>query len=455
MSRQSTIVLVDTPGGTAPEFITAALATHPGVNALPGLAFVRDGLRLYRRHDLAGLDGDAIFDRLWQPSYEPGGRLWAGVARHLAPAARDGLPVAAARALFRQQHVPGAGYLATLGSFAVAVLQGCGWWRDGATHVAVCGVPFLKTVPWDELARPGCVLVEAAVPLDTWLALISHRSIVRCPHALVYWIIHKLLYRLAARRGIRVLRCDAISAGQHGTVDDALLGQLGLEAGRPRRLEPGPGHQSFSPATFAHVTSLARDIAAIYGATPLYALARDVDDWAGEAVLDAELSQLLAGYLRYWETTAHVHFDTSGPCEQAIAARVIALRGLPAAPPADGDPGASSRDFYERLVDFQSYDFETPRFGTHTWLGALEERISLPHAPYFLHAAVCYLEHCLAMQGKWFDSYQPLGASDLYRRLTSPAWAASVGRLGFAERLGRLAGQDEDIRRRASGRLQP
>ncbi len=451
MSRRQAFVLVDTMGGTAPEFITAALATHPGINALPGLAFVRDGLRLYRRHALAGLDGDALFDRLWQPSYEPGGRLWAGIARHLAPAGRDALPLAAARALFRQQHVPGSGYLATLESFAVAVLQGCGWWRDGATHVAACGVPFLKTVDWAELADADCVLVESAVPLDIWLALISHRSIVRCPHALAYWIIHKLLYRLAARRGIRVLRCDAIAAGERGAVDDALLRQLGLAAAGTTRLPPGPGHQSFSPDAFAHVTSLARDIAAIYGASPLYALARDVDDWADGAVQDAELAGLLDGYLRYWDTTAHVHFDTSSPCEQAIAARVSALRGLPAAP----SSAAPSEDFYERLVDFQSYDFETPRFGTHTWLGALEERIVLPHAPYFLHAAVSYLEHCLVMQGKWFDSYQPLGASDLYRRLTSAAYAASVGRLGFAERLRRLAPQDEEIRQRAAGRLQP
>jgi hypothetical protein len=454
MSRASRLLLIDTLGGSAPEFITAALSTRTEVNALPGLAFVRDDLRLYRRHRLDGLDAGAVFDRLWQPSYEPGGRLWAGVLRQIPPAERSTADLARARSLFQHAYRPEAGYLAALETFASAVLRGFGWWKEDATWLAACGVPFLKTVSWTELADSKCVVVESAVPVDTWLALISYRSVVRCPNALIYWLIHKLLYRLAARQGVRIVRCDALLAGRRGALERDLLRELDLDTGQPDAARPAPGHMTFNAAIFAHTERLAGEIAAIYGDTLLYRRAVEVDSWARTALEDEELVRLLTLYLRYWDTTAHVHFDTSGPCEQAIAARLDTLLGERAmgAPPVSATP-QWSYDFYERLVDFHSYDFETPTLRVHTSLGALEAQITLPRAPYFLHAALCYLERCVNIQGKWFDSYQSVAASHLYQRLKSQEYAMAIEQFGYAERLQQLAGRDAEIRERAAGRL--
>lgn len=442
--------VIDTAGATAPEFVSAALQRSAGVVVLPGLAYVRDGTRLYRRHELAGLDAAAVFERLWQPSFEPGGRMWAGIARRLPYDIYRELPLDAARARFVAQWSGELDYTRTLFLFAQCVAPALQVDKPAASHLGFCGAPFLRTIAWDELIAHRVTVVSARVPVPVWLVLVSERSIVNPRDALRYWIVHRVVLAAARRHGVDIVEVDALRVASDG-IDAPLARALGLGSREAVDVLPD-GHARFSAAGFAPVLALADTLQGIYAADPLLLLAESIDtllERHADALLpDAPLGRLVARYLRYWNSTAHIHFDTPGPLEHEIVGAVLCLAGAPddsAAPPDQG----LAWDFYQRWIRFRSYRFESVEVELDGYLGSLEDEIALPPLPYFVQAVLAYLGRCLEHQGKWFDSYQPLAASAFHRVLRSARFAPVLALHGFAQRLAQLEEADARIAERA------
>ncbi|MEO8006452.1 MAG: hypothetical protein ABI771_16170 [Betaproteobacteria bacterium] len=440
--------VIDTLGATAPEFIAAALAQHPQVSVLPGLAFVRDDVRLYRPHRLQDLSALEVFDRLWSPSYEPSGRMWAGIGRRIPR--QDVAVLEQARQHFAQSWRPASSYVETLFHFAEQVAPAVGAWKAGGSHLGFCGAPFLKTIDWDELIAHDVQVISSETSLPIWLALVSYRSIVNGLDALKYWIVHKLLRASASRAGVKVQVVDAVATAKRAT--DAAFSALGLAAAAAPDDAPGLGHALFDATLFAQTEALAADLARLYQGDPLYDAASDADKWVDAVAAIPEVQSLLRHYVTQWKTTAHIHFDTVGPLENEIVTVALRHAGI-----ADRDDMRSfeerfSQAFFHEHIRFRSYSFESPTIDLDIWLGSLERLVTLPHAPYFVHATLKYLERCLDNQGKWFDSYSPLSDSPLYQLLRGPDFAHTLAGHDFAARLERIEQRDAEIAARARER---
>lgn len=440
--------VIDTLGATAPEFIAAALARHPHVSVLPGLAFVRDDVRLYRAHRLRDLSAPEVFDQLWAPSYEPSGRMWAGIARRIPQ--QDDAALDHARRRFVQTWRPDSDYVGTLFHFAACVAPAVGAWKTGGSHLGFCGSPFLKTMAWNELIAHDVQVISAETSLPIWLALVSYRSIVNGLDALKYWVVHKLLRAAARRAGVKVHVVDAIATAKLSS--DAAFKALGLSGKVEMNTAPGLGHALFDAPLFAHTESLAADLAQLYQGDPLYEAARDADQWVDAASAAPEIQALLRHYLAQWETTAHIHFDTVGPLENEIVALALRNAGIADRPDPRSFEDRFSQAFFHVHIRFRSYTFENPVIDLDIWLGSLERMVTLPHAPYFVHATLKYLERCLDSQGKWFDSYLPLSDSHLYQLLRRPDFAHTLAGHDFTARLERIEQRDAEIAVRARAR---
>ena len=433
--------VIDTIGATSPEFVSAALARHPHISVLPGLAFVRDDLRLYREHNLAGLDGRMVFDRLWAPSFEPSGRMWAGIPRHLSREQRRALDIESARTAFAREWSSDDSYLETLFKFARHATPLFGAWKPGSTHMGFCGAPFLRILDWDELAGSGVKVLSANVALPIWLALISHRSIVNCHDALRTWIVHALLVACARDHGVEVHPVDAVAAGVEGNLPTAFE-VLGADPSLPLFPHAGSGHVEFDPKLFSYTESLAADLVALFAGDPLYETASRAATWSTEVVTDNRIRQLLQLYLRYWRSTAHIHFDSVGPLEQEIVHAALDQIGELKCVDTRTFQQRFSQAFFFNHIRFRSYTFESPQVDLDSYLGDIEDLIKLPRAPYFVHASLCYLEEVLAKQEKWVDSFLPLARSSVYRRLCDPSLRRLIDTNDFRFRLEALEERD-------------
>lgn len=443
--------VIDTIGATAPEFISAALARHPKISVLPGLAFVRDGTRLYRPHRFEDLDGADVFDRLWAPSFEPTGRMWAGLARNLPPEARTALDPREARDIFTKEWKPESGYAQTLFRFADQVAGLFRAWKPESTHLGFCGAPFLRTIDWKELIDNRIIVISSEVPLPIWLALVSHRSIVNCLDALHTWIIHGLIVAAARQSGVQIKSIDAAAMGRGGCVRPALEA-LGIESTDSLHPDTGPGHMVFDAGVFNRTEVLASELEAVFAGNPLYEFSSRVTDWAPTVIRSERIRHLVDLYIQYWRSTAHIHFDTVGPLEREIVHSTIE-----AAPEFHGIDTRSfqqrfSQNFFFETIQFRSYSFETPSIALDTYLGDLEALTNIPCAPYFVHAALCYLERALDRQKKWFDSYISLAESHVYRTLCSEKFRRVMDTNGFEARIQELQKQDRELSARAAAR---
>lgn len=446
-------VIVDTHGATAPEFVTAALARHPTVTMLPGLAFVREGLRLYRPHQLQGLDGARTFDRLWAPSFEPNGRMWAGVTRHMTASSIAALDLATARQDFIATWQPDAPYIDTLFAFAAAVAPVVGAWKPSTTHLGFCGPPCLMTVDWDDLKRAEVRVVVAQTTLPIWLALISQRSIVNCLDALRYWLVHAVVRAAAVRAGVALFVSDSLRYTRVPGLEAPLRDFLDLP--EAALLPPQPGHLNFNATVFAETQMLADALDRMFAGDPTYDAATRVETYADTLAADPMMAKLLDRYITYWRSTAHLHFDTVGPLQIEIADRALAALGVAGLRDPRSATQRFAQAFFHEFIAFRSYSFETPEFTIDTYLGVLEESVDLPVAPYFVHAALCYLEHCLDRQKKWLDSYLSLKESRLYQMCRSPAFARLITTHDFAARLARLEALDAETAVKAVTRTTP
>ncbi len=440
--------VIDTLGATAPEFIAATLARHPQVSVLPGLAFVRDDVRLYRAHRLEDLPALEVFDRLWSPSYEPSGRMWAGIGRRIPQ--QDVAALEQARQRFAQSWRPTPDYVGTLFHFAEQVAPAVGAWKTGGSHLGFCGSPFLKTLDWNELIAHDVQVISSETSLPIWLALVSYRSIVNGLDALKYWLVHKLLRAAARRAGVKVHVVDAIATAKGST--DAAFNALGFANKGAIDAGPGLGHALFDAPLFAQTEALAADLARLYQGDPLYEAARDADQWVDAVAATPEVQALLNHYVAQWKTTSHIHFDTVGPLENEILRLALRNAGIADRPDLRTFEERFSQAFFHEHIRFRSYTFESPVIDLDIWLGSLERLITLPHAPYYVHASLKYLERCLDSQGKWFDSYSPLTESHLYRLLRQPDFAHTVAGHDFAARLERIEQRDAEIAVRARER---
>ncbi len=446
-------VVVDTHGATAPEFITATLARHPTVAMLPGLAFVRDGFKLYRTHQLKGLDGQATFDRLWAPSFDANGRMWAGIARHMTAYRITASDLAAARQSFVTTWQSDSSYIDTLFDFALSVAPVVGAWKANTTHLGFCGAPFLMTVDWDDLKRAEVRIVASMTNLPTWLALVSHRSIVNCLDALRYWIIHSVVRAVAARSGVTMLACDALRYTSTPQLEAQLRDFLVLPDAS--MLPPQLGHINFDPTVFAQTQTLADSLDRMFTGDPVYDAATQIESAADTLASDPTLVKLVANYITYWRSTAHIHFDTVGPLQIEIADRALTTLGAKGLHDPRSATQRFAQAFFHEIISFRSYGFETPAITTDTYLGVLEEMLNLPKAPYFVHAALCYLEHCLDRQKKWFDSYLSLKESRLYQTLRSSTFARIIATHDFTACLERLETLDAEVAAKAVTRTSP
>lgn len=440
--------VIDTLGATAPEFIAAALARHPQVSVLPGLAFVRDDVRLYRPHRLRGLSALDVFDRLWAPSYEPSGRMWAGIGRRIPQ--QDVAALEQARQRFARSWRPASSYVETLFHFAEHVAPAVGAWKAGGSHLGFCGSPFLKTIDWNELIAHDVQVISSETSLSVWLALVSYRSIVNGLDALKYWIVHKLLRAAASRAGVTVYVVDALATARRET--DAAFIALGIAADAAPHDAHGSGHAVFDPTLFAHSEALAADLARMYQGDPLYDAAGEADNWVDDVAAVPEVQALLRHYVAQWKSTAHIHFDTVGPLENEIVTVALRTAGIADRRDMRSFEERFSQAFFHEHIRFRSYTFETPAIDLDTWLGSLEGLVTLPHAPYFVHATLKYLERCLDNQGKWFDSYSPLSDSHLYQSLRQPNFAHTLASHDFTERMERIEQRDAEIAVRARKR---
>lgn len=440
--------VIDTLGATAPEFIAAALAGHPQVSVLPGLAFVRDDVRLYRQHRLQGLSALEVFDRLWAPSYEPSGRMWAGIGRRIPQ--QDVGALEQARQRFARSWRPNSSYVETLFQFAEQVAPAVGAWKAGGSHLGFCGSPFLKTIDWDELIAHDVQVISSETSLPTWLALVSYRSIVNALDALKYWIVHKLLRAAARRAGVEVHVVDAVATAKRSS--NAAFSALGIANKGEIHAAPGLGHALFDAALFGHTEALAAELARLYQGDPLYDAASDADMWVDAVAAIPEVQSLLRHYLAQWQTTAHIHFDTVGPMENEIVTVALRHAGIADRGDTRSFEERFSQAFFHEHIRFRSYTFENPLIDLDIWLGSMERMVTLPHAPYFVHATLKYLERCLDNQGKWFDSYLPLSDSPLYRLLRQPHFAHAIAGHDFTARLERIEQRDAEIAVRARGR---
>jgi hypothetical protein len=444
--------VIHTPGATAPELISSALATHPRLAVLPGLAFIRDELRLYRPHRLADSTAHELFDRLWAPSYEPSGRMWAGIARRMSSEELPEIDLRAARQAFSKVWSPRMSYIDTLFSFAESIAPAIGAWKAGASHLGFCGPPLLLTLDWNELAAREVRVLTAETSLPIWLALISFRSIVNCLDALQYWIIHRLIIAYARHHGVDTAPVDSVAAGR------SPLGAwraLELDDTRATPSDPGPGHTRFDAVQFAANRALADSLAALYAGDALYDAADHADEWVDLVVAAPDIRRLLNLYIEYWRSSAHIHFDTSGPLERQIATRALEIAGLAAPPDSRSFEQRFGQRFFHHHIRFRSYSFEHASTDVDTYLGSLENLLVLPRAPYFVHAALLYLERCLDSQSKWCDSYQPLAQSPLYGKLRDPALARILQTNGLGLRLEHLEQRDAEIALSARGRAYP
>lgn len=444
--------VIDTVGATAPEFVSAALSRHPHVTVLPGLAFVRDDLRLYRRHRLAGRTAHEVFDALWLPSFEPTGRMWAGIPRRFSPQQRKALDIGPARRSFAADWSAGFSYAETLFLFASHVAPAVGAARATTAWIGFAGAPFLRTIDWGDLMAHDIEVLSAGTSLPHWLALVSHRSVVNCIDALHTWIIHAVLIEVARLHGVSIHPVNSVEIAQ-GDIGQA-FSALRLEASAGLLSEPGPGHARFDSREFEYVESLARALESMLAGDPTYESALTAAQWAPRVAKAPRIQHLIRLYLQYWEGSAHIHFDTLGPLEAEIVATALSLSGLTS----HTDPRDFERRFpqafFHELVRFRSFSFESPQVSLDCYLGELEQRLPLPQAPYFAFAAVAYLERALGSQKKWSDSYLPLASSALYQALRSQPFQRIVETQGLEARLQALEGADREIAGRAAARLQ-
>ena len=443
--------VIDTMGATAPEFVAGALARHPHVSVLPGLAFVRDGLRLYRPQRLQDLSGEGVFDRLWAPSFEPGGRMWAGVTRRFSAEERTHLDLTAARRAFAADWSPTAGYVETLFLFASHVAPAVGAWKTHTRALGFCGAPFLRSLGWRELIERDITVLSAEVPLPMWLALASQRSIVNCLDALHGWIVHHVLVEVARRRGVRVHSVRSTRVASEGA-EAATLAALGLDTSLPMLAEPGPGHAVFRAPELAPTEALAATLDEMFAGDPMYAAAARVAEWTPLAATADHVQSLVDVYVEYWNSTAHIHFDTVGPLEQEIVRVALAVSGLDAGSDRRTFARRFAQSFFHERIRFRSYTFETPSVDIDVSLGCLEDAVVLPRAPYFVHAALAYLERIQSFQKKWFDSYRPLAESSLFRTLESEVFTPLTADPRLRDRLSALQKTDAEIRLAAEER---
>jgi hypothetical protein len=245
---------------------------------------------------------------------------------------------------------------------------------------------------------------------------------------------------------------DAIATAKLST-DDA-FNALGLVNKDVTDAGTGLGHALFDATLFAQTELLAADLARLYQGDPLYEAARDADQWVDAIAAIPEVQSLLKHYAAQWKTTSHIHFDTVGPLENEIVKVALREAGIADRPDPRTFEERFSQAFFHEHIRFRSYSFESPEIDLDIWLGSLERLITVPHAPYFVHAALKYLERCLDSQGKWFDSYSTLGDSHLYRVLRQPDFAHTVSGHDFAARLERIEQRDAEIAVRARERAQ-
>jgi hypothetical protein len=437
------LVLINTMGATAPEFVCTALSKHPDAVVLPGLSPVRDRAVLYRGHDLTGLDARQAFDALWRSSYEPSGRMWAGVLRDAEPAERDSIDLEEARRLFALAWHPGQSYASCILAFvrSAAVLVGAD--KKGARVGAIGGAPFLRILEAKEILATDTKVLDCQVPLPIWLALAGSRGVVNCHDALHTWIIGRLQVELARQMGVCVFGVDALHAAANGVLPKDALNFLDLDSQAP--VGPaGRWQRIFDPRVFSETESLAHDIKDMFRGDPLFDAAEDIETWIKRAAQAPTVRELLADYDLYWRGTAHVHFDTCGPLEKAVVAAALNAVGQDSLCDTRDFRARFAQAFYHEWIRFRSYSFERPALDLDVSLGPMEKLLPLPRAGYFAFAAVAYLERCVDSQSKWFDSYCSVTQSDLFQRLVDPNYASILDRHGLTARLQALARKDAD-----------
>lgn len=421
------LLAITTIARSGGELFHQSLALHPEILMLPGQNFSSfDGV-LYRAHNYQDYSAKEVFDSLRSHCYtREANRIWSGLTKGMSSEERRRYLDSEHLRMFGEEWPgPMADFQENIACFAKTYFAAMGQPLADARYVGVFTNNWALSVLPQSVSRFGTRIVHVGASAGLWAAIITESWTYNPVKAMKFWICGSLAQRAFENELVgRVVKASAdyFLADQGRAIGD-VLAALDL----PSEYKERPLGAGFSPVDYGRwraMADLASMQATILRGADTFVLAEQFEQWADEFLADEAGVKLVGRYRAYWNSTAHYGFDVVGPLESEIVDRALQLTG------ARGDRNWSFRFFFE-LVSMTSRSFSTPTVHTDMGLGCLEDDLVLPVSPYYLRAAIAYLEKVLSSQDYDPWTYQPLAKSSLYRRLEDLTQKGVLAKLGL------------------------
>lgn len=429
-----THIVVNTIGLTGAEMLLAEFARFPDVLTLPGQNFIQDQHCLYRTHDYGDLDPEAVFDRLGKHLLMRSGRCWMGLTKNMTSSERASYPREAHRSLFLSSMGASRDVLDCIECYAETFYEAWGAARPDARFVCY----FSHNLVLQQNAYPRFAerirVVDFGNEVHLWLAMISQRMTWNCIDATKFYIVQRLLLALFSKRGYPYKSVDLREyLAEPASTVAAVRTFLGMRAlptgGSPPAV---PGFISMDRSRIEGILADAEDLKRVYSGNPLVACASGIDTWSRAFLDDPQNVGLLDRYLTYWNSTSHTNFDWVGPLEELIIER------CPVEPGSPGDIRRLSERFFHEQFELHSDNFAKPVVRVRHSLGDLESEIVVPRLPYFLRAAIAYLDKVCDSHEMFTHSYLPLRDTPMFRLLSGTAYRRKLSELGLDKNMSML-----------------